>query len=52
MNSKELIEKLLYDLKKHINMQDDLYLQKCEAFHTLYVRENDTSHALGIKFRV
>lgn len=48
MNNEKLINKLLQDLKKHINMQDDLYLQKCEALRTLYVRENDTSHALGI----
>ena len=48
MNNQELIEKLLYDLKNHTNMQDDLYLQKCEALRTFYVRKNDISHALGI----
>lgn len=48
MNNQELISKLLYDLKKYKNMKSDLYLQKCEALRTLYVRENDTSHALGI----
>ena len=29
-------------------MKSDLYLQKCEALRTLYVHENDISHALGI----
>ena len=29
-------------------MARDLYLQKCEALRTLYVRENDISHATGI----
>ena len=48
MNNEKLITKLLKDLKNHSNMQDDLYLQKFQALRTLYVRENDTSHALGI----
>ena len=48
MNNQELIKQLLYDLKNYSNMCDDLYLQKCEASRTLYVRENDISHALGI----
>ncbi len=48
MNNKKLINKLLSDLKNHSNMASDLYLQKCEALRTLYVREDDFSHALGI----
>ena len=48
MNNQNLINKLLKDLKNHTNMQDDLYLQKCEALRTFYVRKNDISHALGI----
>ena len=40
MNNEKLINKLLQDLKNHSNMQDDLYLQKCEALRTLYVRES------------
>ncbi len=52
MNNQELINKLLKDLKKHSNMQDDLYLQKCEALRTLYSRENDISHALGMNLEM
>lgn len=48
MNNKNLINKLLSDLKNHSNMASNLYLQKCEVLHALYVREDDISHALGI----
>ena len=52
MESNELIEKLLSDLKTYPNMGLDLYLQKCEALRTLYKREDDTSHALGINLEL
>ena len=50
MNNNKLINKLLSNLKNHSNMASDLYLQKCEALRTLYVREDDISHALGINW--
>ena len=52
MESKELIEKLLSDLKTYPNMGLDLYSQKCEALRTLYKREDDISHALGINLEM
>lgn len=52
MESNELIEKLLSDLKTYPNMGLDLYLQKCEALRTLYKREDDISHALGINLEM
>ncbi len=52
INNQELIKRLIYDLKNHANMQDSLCLQKCEALRTLYVREDDFSHARGDKLRV
>lgn len=52
MEKNELIEKLIYDLKTYPNMGLDLYLQKCEALRTLYKREEDLSHALGINLEM
>ena len=53
MNNKKLINKLFNDLKHHSNMTSDLYLQKYETLRTLYVCENDASHALktNLEFR-
>ena len=52
MENKELIEKLLDDLKIYPKMRLDLYLQKCEALRTLYKREDDLSHALGVNLEL
>ena len=52
MENKELIKTLLRDLKTCPNMEFDLHLQKCEALRTLYKREDDLSHALGINLEM
>ncbi len=52
MNNQELINQLLHDLQKYSDMQNDLYIQKCEALRTLYSREDDISHALGINLEI
>ena len=52
MKNEKLIEKLLRDLKSYPDMDFGLYLQKCEALRTLYVRENDLSHAMGINLEM
>jgi len=52
MDNQELIQQLLHDLQNYKNMKNDLYVQKCEALRTLYVRENDLSHALGINLEM
>lgn len=52
MENKGLIEKLIYDLRVYPNMGLDLYLQKCEALRTLFKREQDLSHALGINLEM
>lgn len=52
MENQELIQKLLTDLKTYPNMRIDLCLQKHEALRTLYKRENDQSHALGINLEL
>lgn len=52
MENLELINQLLDDLKNYPKMELDLYLQKCEALRTLYTREEDLSHALGINLEM
>ena len=52
MENKELIKKLVEDLKAYPNMSTELFLQKCEALRTLYSRSDDLSHALGINLEL
>ena len=52
MDNQKLIKQLLLDLKIFKNMQNEIYLQKCEALRVLYIREGDMSHALGINLEI
>jgi hypothetical protein len=51
LENKSLIKKLIKSLKNE-NLTDEVHLQKCEALRTLYTRENDLSHALGINLEM